>query len=325
MRERMRGPIQSQQKPWDKVLLVVVLVLCLAMFIVAGLDAVRFRTSHMPVWLEVLGAAGVALAIYMFHVVMRTNSYATAVVRIQTERGHQVISTGPYAFVRHPMYSGAILYFLGIALLLGLLVRGRHRRCAHRPVRPARRLGGADADRRAARLRGLRRSASATASSPASGNADVLGGRGMAKASDLRRIALSLEGTSEAPHFDRAAFKVKRIYATLAADGKTANLKLDPDEQEFKCMLAPEVFAPVPNAWGKQGWTTVTLAEPRPPSCAPPSRWRGYTPSPPSRAVPAARGRASCSRRNRRRSARGARLTFRQRKEHACFDAARSR
>jgi protein-S-isoprenylcysteine O-methyltransferase Ste14 len=40
-------------------------------------------------------------------------------VRIQDERGHQVISTGPYAFVRHPMYSGAVLYFLGIALLLG--------------------------------------------------------------------------------------------------------------------------------------------------------------------------------------------------------------
>jgi protein-S-isoprenylcysteine O-methyltransferase Ste14 len=119
MRERMRGPIQSQQKPWDKVLLVVVLVLCIAMFIVAGLDAVRFRSSHMPVWLEMLGAAGIALGIYMFHVVMRTNSYATAVVRIQDERGHQVISTGPYAFVRHPMYSGAILYFLGIALLLG--------------------------------------------------------------------------------------------------------------------------------------------------------------------------------------------------------------
>jgi|SRR5688572_27891922 hypothetical protein len=82
----------------------------------------------------------------------------------------------------------------------------------------------------------------------------------MATALDLRRIALALEGTSEAPHFDRAAFKVKRIYATLAADGKTANLKFTPDEQEFKCMLAPEVFAPVPNAWGKQGWTTLTLA-----------------------------------------------------------------
>lgn len=83
----------------------------------------------------------------------------------------------------------------------------------------------------------------------------------MATARDVRRVALSLEGTSEAPHFDRAAFRVKRIYATLAADGKSANLKLTPDEQEFKCMLAPEVFAPVPNAWGRQGWTTLTLAK----------------------------------------------------------------
>ena len=82
----------------------------------------------------------------------------------------------------------------------------------------------------------------------------------MATAKDLRRIALSLEGTTEAPHFDRAAFKVARIYATLAADGRTANLKLSPEEQEFKCMLAPEAFAPVPGAWGKQGWTTATLS-----------------------------------------------------------------
>ena len=70
-----------------------------------------------------------------------------------------------------------------------------------------------------------------------------------------------LSGTSEAPHFDRAAFKVKRIYAMLAADGKSANIKLAPDEQKFKCMLAPEVFAPVQNAWGRQGWTTVSLAK----------------------------------------------------------------
>jgi YjbR len=82
----------------------------------------------------------------------------------------------------------------------------------------------------------------------------------MATARDLRRIALSLAGTSEAPHFDRTAFKAVRIYATLAADGLTANVKFSPDEQDFKCMMAPEAFAPVPNAWGKQGWTTVTLA-----------------------------------------------------------------
>jgi hypothetical protein len=43
----------------------------------------------------------------------------------------------------------------------------------------------------------------------------------MATAKDLRRIALSLDGTTEAPHFDRTAFKVRRIYATLAADGES--------------------------------------------------------------------------------------------------------
>jgi len=83
----------------------------------------------------------------------------------------------------------------------------------------------------------------------------------MATAADLRRLALSLQGTAEAPHFDRAAFKAARIYVTLAADGKTANFKFAPDEQEFKCMMAPEAFAAVPNAWGKQGWTTATLTK----------------------------------------------------------------
>ena len=82
----------------------------------------------------------------------------------------------------------------------------------------------------------------------------------VATADDLRRIALSLEGTTEAPHFDRAAFKVKRIYVTLAADGRTANLKLTPDEQEFKTMMAPELFTAIDNGFGRQGWTTITLA-----------------------------------------------------------------
>ncbi len=83
----------------------------------------------------------------------------------------------------------------------------------------------------------------------------------MATGKDLRRMALSMEGTSEAPHFDRVAFKVARIYVTLPADGRTANFKFTPDEQEFKCMTAPEAFAPVPNAWGKQGWTTANLSK----------------------------------------------------------------
>ena len=82
----------------------------------------------------------------------------------------------------------------------------------------------------------------------------------MSVAEDFRRIALSLDGTTSAPHFERTAFKVARIYATLAADGLTANLKFAPDEQELKCLTAPDAFQPVPNAWGKQGWTTARLA-----------------------------------------------------------------
>jgi hypothetical protein len=83
----------------------------------------------------------------------------------------------------------------------------------------------------------------------------------MARGADLRRIALSLEGTSEAPHFDRAAFKVKRIYVTLAADGKTANFKFALDEQELKCTVIPKAFQPVAGGWGRQGWTTAQLSE----------------------------------------------------------------
>jgi hypothetical protein len=82
----------------------------------------------------------------------------------------------------------------------------------------------------------------------------------MATADDLRRLALALEGTTEAPHFDRAAFRAVRIYVTLPPDGLTANFAFSPEEQEFKCMLAPDAFRPIPNAWGRQGWTTATLA-----------------------------------------------------------------
>ena len=80
----------------------------------------------------------------------------------------------------------------------------------------------------------------------------------MATAKDCRRLALSLPGTTEAPHFHRAAFRAARIYATL--DERSAYLMFTPDEQDFKVMLAPEAFAPLPNAWGRKGWTELTLS-----------------------------------------------------------------
>jgi protein-S-isoprenylcysteine O-methyltransferase Ste14 len=119
VRERMSGPIQKEQKSWDKILISIFVALWMSQYVVNGLDAVRFHWSDVPLWLQVGGALGVALGFYAFHVVMMTNTFAAPVVKIQSERKHQVISTGPYAYVRHPMYAGAVLMIVGTPLLLG--------------------------------------------------------------------------------------------------------------------------------------------------------------------------------------------------------------
>lgn len=77
----------------------------------------------------------------------------------------------------------------------------------------------------------------------------------------LQRMALALDGVSAAPHFDRTAFKVKRVFVTLAADGLTANFRFSPDEQALKCTVLPDAFSPLPNAWGQQGWTLGVLSK----------------------------------------------------------------
>jgi protein-S-isoprenylcysteine O-methyltransferase Ste14 len=119
LEERLGSPVQKQQKGWDKILLSAFFALWILQYVVAGFDAVRFRLSDMPIWLETLGAAGIVVGLYIFHVVMRANTFAAPVVKIQTERKHRVISSGPYAYVRHPMYGGAIALILGTGFLLG--------------------------------------------------------------------------------------------------------------------------------------------------------------------------------------------------------------
>lgn len=78
-------------------------------------------------------------------------------------------------------------------------------------------------------------------------------------ADTLARLALALPGTVEVPHFDRRAFKARTIFASLAPDGRTANLRLDRDGQDHWCSLLPEALSPVPNKWGAQGWTVLRL------------------------------------------------------------------
>ena len=82
----------------------------------------------------------------------------------------------------------------------------------------------------------------------------------MAVAEDVVTLATALSGTISAPHHDRTAFKVRRIYATLAADGASLNLMLTPEEQAFKILLAPHIYSRLPNAWGLNGATRVELS-----------------------------------------------------------------
>ena len=94
-------------------------VFLLAWLVVMGLDAVRFRWSQMPAWLQVAGAILLLGSFYLFFLTFRENPYASPAVRVQTERGQTVISTGPYHYVRHPMYAAGIPFVAGTALLLG--------------------------------------------------------------------------------------------------------------------------------------------------------------------------------------------------------------
>jgi protein-S-isoprenylcysteine O-methyltransferase Ste14 len=119
LRERMAAPIQKDQKSWDKIVITVFFALWMSQYVINGLDAVRFEWSHVPVWLQAAGGLAVALGLYAFHVVMEANTFAAPVVKIQSERKHQVISAGPYAYVRHPMYADAVPLIVGTPLLLG--------------------------------------------------------------------------------------------------------------------------------------------------------------------------------------------------------------
>jgi protein-S-isoprenylcysteine O-methyltransferase Ste14 len=117
--QRIASPVQREQAAWDRIFMICAMVFFCAWLAIIGLDAVRFHVSQVPVWVEAVGAAGILLSQYVFWLVFRANSYAAPVVKIQRDRGHTIVSTGPYAYVRHPMYAGALFLILGIPLLLG--------------------------------------------------------------------------------------------------------------------------------------------------------------------------------------------------------------
>jgi protein-S-isoprenylcysteine O-methyltransferase Ste14 len=115
----MSSPIQRGQALGDKLILLFICVAWPAWLVLIALDAKRWHLSHLPVWVQVAGALLILVAMYACYRTFRENSFAAPVVKIQKERGQTVVTTGPYAIVRHPMYAGAGLMFFGIPMLLG--------------------------------------------------------------------------------------------------------------------------------------------------------------------------------------------------------------
>ena len=116
---KRRVRIGKGTETWDKIWLAFFAPLYLAVYVVAGLDAVRFGWSSMPGLLWPVGLALLLSGTMLYAWSMGVNPFFEQTVRIQTESGHRVIDTGPYRYVRHPGYVGMIGWLLSAPLLLG--------------------------------------------------------------------------------------------------------------------------------------------------------------------------------------------------------------
>ncbi|OIV42957.1 MmcQ/YjbR family DNA-binding protein [Flavobacterium johnsoniae] len=87
----------------------------------------------------------------------------------------------------------------------------------------------------------------------------------MVSIENFRKTALSFENAIEEPHFEKTSFRVnKKIFATFDEKNNRAVLKLNEIDQSVFCASSEMIFYPIPNKWGKQGWTIVELSKVRP-------------------------------------------------------------
>jgi protein-S-isoprenylcysteine O-methyltransferase Ste14 len=122
LEERYRKPGSGGQSGADRLIVYLVFAAFVAWIVLMPLDARRVHwTPPLPVGVEVLGGLLLLPGWFLVFRAFTDNTFLSPLVRIQAERGHRVISTGVYGVVRHPMYLGAILMFLGAPLLTGSL------------------------------------------------------------------------------------------------------------------------------------------------------------------------------------------------------------
>jgi protein-S-isoprenylcysteine O-methyltransferase Ste14 len=116
LERRIRVGPRAEKEPTQKIIMVFAMVGFIAMLVFPALDH-RFGWSSVPASVSLLGDALIALGFLFIFFVFRENSYGAST--IQVAEGQTVISTGPYALVRHPMYAGGLVMWVGIPLALG--------------------------------------------------------------------------------------------------------------------------------------------------------------------------------------------------------------
>jgi len=116
LERRMSGGPTAEQRPAQRIIMLFTSIGFVALLVVPAVDH-RFGWSSVPIGGVVTGDALVALGFYLIARVYRENTYSSATIEVAENQ--RVISTGPYAIVRHPMYASASLYFLGTPLALG--------------------------------------------------------------------------------------------------------------------------------------------------------------------------------------------------------------
>jgi protein-S-isoprenylcysteine O-methyltransferase Ste14 len=114
-RRKRIGPA-AEQSPAQKIIISVGILADLGLLVFCGLDH-RFGWSQAPAYISLVGSALVAIGLFIDLRVFKENSFGAS--NIQVEETQKVISTGPYAIVRHPMYTGVIIMVLGVPLALG--------------------------------------------------------------------------------------------------------------------------------------------------------------------------------------------------------------
>ena len=118
LHERRQAILKSNVKAWDKVILFSNLILTLAFFFIIGIDSGKMQISNIPFIIRIFGGVIVLLSFGITLWASSVNTYMSALVRIQEERGHKTITNGPYHFIRHPMYAAMCLLYIGIPLLI---------------------------------------------------------------------------------------------------------------------------------------------------------------------------------------------------------------